>query len=276
MISNEKDTVTQLVNYVVDSFNQRDMLIDKVAVQKVIYQVKMDLGEDHPLYDKIPYYWYYHGPYCELVSDSLNEINNFSNDYPVLLDFPESMDSIDNLLDKGDYVYADLTEDIYKKYAPLEVMHLFKYKIFNPTENEEFLGDEEEYFNVFTICLDKLLNIPFLHQFVPVFSSLHMQIDFLNDSNNIGKCWSMLRSPIRHSWFTFAEALRIHYHDDYYDNISDKWNIVFKNSLKEFKKEVFDLEDNTFDFIDQSLYGPYTEGEKRILDNTLGVYLRED
>ena len=57
MISNEKETVTQLTNYVVDSFNQRDMLIDKVAVQKVIYQVKMDLGEDHPLYDKIPYYW---------------------------------------------------------------------------------------------------------------------------------------------------------------------------------------------------------------------------
>ena len=276
MISNEKDTVTQLVNYVVDSFNQRDMLIDKVAVQKVIYQVKMDLGEDHPLYDKIPYYWYYHGPYCELVSDSLNEINNFSNDYPVLLDFPESMDSIDNLLDKGDYVYADLTEDIYKKYAPLEVMHLFKYEIFNPTENEEFLGDGKEYFKLFSRCHRKMLNNKFLHEFIPIFSGLLMQIDFLNDSNNIGECWDMLRSPIRNSWFTFAEALRIQYHDEYYDNISDKWNIVFKYSLKEFKKEIFDLEDNTFDYIDQSLYGPFTEGEKRILDSTLGVYLQDD
>ena len=279
MISNEKETVTQLTNYVVDSFNQRDMLIDKVAVQKVIYQVKMDLGEDHPLYDKIPYYWYYHGPYCELVSDTLNEIkvnNNFSNEYPVLLDFPESMDSIDNLLDKGDYVYADLTEDIYKKYAPLEVMHLFKYEIFNPTENEEFLGDGKEYFNVFMECYHKLLDVPFLDEFMTIFSGLTLQIGFLNDSNNIGECWGMLRSPIRNSWFTFAEALRIYYHDQYYDEISEKWNVVFDNSLKEFEDELFNLYHNSFDFIDQSLYGSYTEGEKRVIDSTLGVYLQDD
>ena len=279
MISNEKETVTQLTNYVVDSFNQRNMLINKIAVQKVIYQIKMDLGENHPLYDKIPYYWYYHGPYCELVADSLDEvnlINGLSKEYPVLVEFPEIMDSTDNLLDKGDYVYSDLTEDIYKKYAPLEVMHLFKYRIFNPTEKEVFSGNGNEYFDVFTRCHDKLLNIRFLREFMPVFSGLHMQIGFLNDSNNIGECWNLLRSPIRHSWFTFAEALRIQFHDSYYDNISEEWNAMFVKSLKEFEKESFDLEHKTFDFIDQSLYGSYTEGQKRVIDSTLGVYLRDD
>lgn len=279
MISNEKETVTQLTNYVVDSFNQRNMLINKIAVQKVIYQIKMDLGENHPLYDKIPYYWYYHGPYCELVADSLDEvnlINGLSKEYPVLVEFPEIMDSTDNLLDKGDYVYSDLTEDIYKKYAPLEVMHLFKYRIFNPTEKEVFSGNGNEYFDVFTRCHDKLLNIRFLQEFMPVFSGLHMQIGFLNDSNNIGECWNLLRSPIRHSWFTFAEALRIQFHDSYYDNISEEWNAMFVKSLKEFEKESFDLEHKTFDFIDQSLYGSYTEGQKRVIDSTLGVYLRDD
>ncbi|MBR0270612.1 MAG: hypothetical protein IJQ68_01250 [Methanobrevibacter sp.] len=64
MISNEKQTVTQLTQYIASLFKEND-----ITVQKIIYQIKMDLGTNHPLYDKLPYYWYYCGPYCELITE---------------------------------------------------------------------------------------------------------------------------------------------------------------------------------------------------------------
>lgn len=258
--------IYELISYLSDLLSD----VDENIIQSLIFLIKMELGPDHPLYDELPYYWYVNGSQCDLITEFFK--NPTKKDYNSLIDYyPEIVEITDKLIGK-----SGLNEFIFKNYAPLEVMHLFKYHIFNPAENEEFSGNGEEYFKLFSKCHHKLLNIRFLYEFIPIFSGLLMQIDFLNDSNNIGRCWNMLRSPIRYSWFAFAEALRIQYHDSYYDEILENWNEMFNNPLKKFREELFDLEHNTFHFIDHSLYGSFTEREKWILDNTIGVCLKDD
>ena len=67
MISNIIKTNNELTKNVICLFKENSMPINELVLQKVIYKVKMDLGEDHPLYDDLPYYWYCYGPFSETL-----------------------------------------------------------------------------------------------------------------------------------------------------------------------------------------------------------------
>ena len=248
----------------------------------------MDLGINHPLYDKLPYYWYYYGPYCELITESFNDftpssknlfsLNNvkLGTEYEIIDEFPELIDLGENLLDKGNYIYKDLTEDIYKNHAPFDIIYPFKYGIFNQTENDNLMISGDDYVKLFRQCQLKLIQLYDIREFSTIFTTLTRQIDLINDSDKINECWSLLKSPIRNSWFTFAKGLRLYAHDSYYDACFEKWGLTFKYSLEKLEKEIIDLIDNTFDSINHYDNYKYTDSQKRILDSTVGAYLRDD
>ena len=63
-----------LVEYLLFRLKENNIPISKYKMQKFIFKIKMDLGKNHELYDDLPYYWYFHGPFSEVLNDSWNYI----------------------------------------------------------------------------------------------------------------------------------------------------------------------------------------------------------
>ena len=76
MISNIKPINNEITQNVMDLLKQNSLPTDEYIVQKIIYKTKMNLGNTHPLYEKLPYYWYYYGPFSETIRNSYNDIKN--------------------------------------------------------------------------------------------------------------------------------------------------------------------------------------------------------
>ena len=74
MISNVNKTVTNLTAYVSSVLDKNHLAYDEIVIQNIIYNIKMELEKDHPLYNKIPYYWHYSGPVSDVVKKSLKQI----------------------------------------------------------------------------------------------------------------------------------------------------------------------------------------------------------
>ena len=127
---------------------------------------------------------------------------------------------------------------------------------------------------LFRQCQLKLINLYEIREFTTRSIGLTIEIDLINDSDNIDECWPFLKSPIRNSWFTFAKGLRLYAHDSYYDDCFEKWDLTFKYSLEKLEKEIIDLMDNTFDYINHHDDYEYTDSQRRILDSTVGAYLK--
>ena len=43
----------------------------ETQLMKLLYKLKAQLPEDDPLREVIPYYWYYHGPFCPDISNGV-------------------------------------------------------------------------------------------------------------------------------------------------------------------------------------------------------------
>ena len=276
----------------ISSFKENNMPFNELILQKVAYKIKMDLGSDHPLYDDLPYYWYCCGPFSETLRESFVQVRKFlmpvgdcfslKDSYipefksDILDEAPEIEDTVMGLISKENYVFGDLTEDIYKQFAPLDMLHEFKYGIFNPTENNEFTDDADKYIRSFRRCQRKIIPLIFFRDFSLIFTKFTRQIDLLNDEGIVNEKWSALRKPIRNLWFTFAQGLRCLEHDSYYDNQYDGWNHVFKDSISDLDCEVDLFINQSDEWIDFSKYGELTEEERSILAPLIDIYLEDD
>lgn len=292
MISNIIKTNDELTKNVIYSFKENGMPINELVLQKVIYKVKMDLGEDHPLYDDLPYYWYCYGPFSETLRFSFNESKKYLTpvgekyslndkyldefkDYG-LNDFPEVAESISNLISKGDYVYSALAEDIYKDFAPLDMLHEFKYGIFNPTGNDKFIGDEDAYVKSFRHCQCKLIPIIYLQDFSLIFTKFTRQIDILNDENLIAEKWNILKKPIKSLWFTFAQGLRCLEHDSFYSENYTQWDQKFQSSINNLDCKIDDFINKSDDWIDFTRYGDSSHDDRGFLGSLIDIYCEDD
>jgi len=43
--------------------------ISETKLQKILYKTKMAMSDRNPLKDKIPFYWYIHGPYSPYLME---------------------------------------------------------------------------------------------------------------------------------------------------------------------------------------------------------------
>jgi hypothetical protein len=135
----------------------------------------MELGSDHPLFDCLPFYWYEHGPFSNVVSKQFRQLKNNNcaqySSHTVFLDdksFNEFSQG-NNLIDQfpiintiSDKIFADsnsffnkFDEDIYLDYAPFHLMHPFKYVLYETTRDDDLFSSlvPDNYLNVFYDCL---------------------------------------------------------------------------------------------------------------------------
>ena len=269
----------EIAKYIIDLFSKNNMPINELVLQKVAYKIKMNLGQDHPLYEELPYYWYCYGSFSETLRNSFNTLKptltpvnngflnkniNTNNIAPIsVYDYPEIENTVLNLISKGDYVYSSLSEDIYKEYDPLNILHTFKYDIFNPTEYDELKIDGNEYLKSIEYCN---LNLPiddYFNEYCEIFSKFTFNLDFLNDEKLINEKWMILKKPIRNLWFTFVQGLRCQIHDSYYDFNFNQWDTIFKKNLNHLNERIDNLIDEITPLIDFSRYDNINkEGEK--------------
>lgn len=289
MISSIMETNNQVSKYVISSFDQNNMPINESVLQNVVYKIKMDLKNDHPLYESLPYYWYCNGPFSETLRQSFNSLKRFLkpvNDYflldnnqfddselGIVNEYGEIEDATWNLISKGDYVYSSLSKDIYKNLAPLDVLYTFKYDIFEPTYCESFIGDGDEYVQLFRDCQNQLFSLNDFNEFNLIFNNFIIQLDFLNEDDLICEKWNIIKQPIRNIWFAFSQGLRCFNHDSYYDDDFDDWSSIFKKSLSKLDIEIEHFVKSSDEWIDFSKYDEPTDEDKKFVNPLIDIYL---
>ena len=282
--------VDNLMEFLFNKLYEKDMYISQTRMQKFIFKIKMELTNDHELYDKLPYYWYYYGPFSEVVKDSfINIANSYCestrektyilnqkyanlNNNTLIKKFSEIEDITDKIL-KNEYdFYNNLIEPIYKNYAPYKCMHEFKYTIFDTAD--KFRNPDniniDKYIDTIYDCEARLPIDDYFNDFTEIYSQFSTNLDLINRKDKFSENWIRLRYPICELWKSFAKGVRVNSKDNYYDYKTKSWDLEFKNKLKMLSILVNDTEKLT----KINRIGHYTDSQKRILNSTIGNYLK--
>ena len=258
----------------------------------------MELGQDHPLFDYLPFYWYEHGPFSNVVSKQFRQLKNNNciqySSHTVFLD-DESFNEFsqgNNLIDQfpiiitiSDKIFADsnsffnkFDEDIYLDYAPFHFMHPFKYVLYETTRDDELFSSlvPDNYLNVFYDCLSDLPYDNLLVDFSVSFSRIFSRLELMNDENQFLNNWRYIIPPVQLSWITFARWVRIHDHDTFYNEDIGSWKNELENHIKILNSHVDKFEDKTENIFNNSSYAPdYDSFEDKMLNATIGNYLKD-
>ena len=294
MITSVNETVTDLTGYIAAILSKNDLPFNEYVLQMIIYKIKMELGDDHPIYDKIPYYWYCHGPFSEVVKKSYRHLKAYCThvkDDKIAIK-PEHIpnyqkNKITNkfseieainytIIYKRNYIYSNLAEDIYKDYAPCKFIYPYKYKVFNLSESEKLAIDGEEFLKLVKHCDSLLPWDDFELKYDIIFSNFVSAIDFFNDNDLIANYWSDIKQALRNLWFTYAKGMRIQKHDFYYDDKKQLWNRIYLQSLDKTGDTVQTLLDNSLNTVDFNYPPEYTPRQKKFLNTLAEAYLRDD
>lgn len=303
--NDESAIVNDLLKFLLCELKQRNMPISHFRLQKTVFKIKMELGEDHPLYEKLPFYWYNHGPFSEIVGNEFkkicdnycynpssntialdNQFRGFSNKNDLIGKYPNIKDISDDIFSDSNFFLKRFDEKIYIDYAPYSFMHPFKYVLFETTRNEVLYNDlsPDGYLEVYLNCLCQLPYDDLLSDFFILFSRIYSRLDLLNRANQFMRHWNLIKDVVQESWFTFASGIRILFHDSFYDCEIDSWKRMFDANMADLEKSINLLEDETNFIFDDSFNGfnedsfsgfdddPFKKG---IYEATIGNYLRE-
>ena len=290
MLINMSNNIDELIKYLLCELKIRDMSITKFRMLKLIYKIKKELGKDCQLYDELPYYWYYFGPYSGDVVDSINVIKNKCNQHgnslilkdsylyefennEIVLNYPQLETITHTILKDKNAFYTVLERDIYKQYAPFDIMYPFKFDIYDIANNmrSPTQFNTKEYVKTIFSCEAKLPCDSYYDEYNDLFSKFSTNIDFINEENNLENCWMALRYPIQELWKTFTKGVRVQYKDDFYKSNEKMWDLKFKNSLKELNI-IISTTDKYVNHDSKDKY--YTPSQKKMINATIGGYLR--
>lgn len=291
-VSEDSSNIDNLMKYLLYELKVRNMGISKTLMIKLVFKIKQVLGKDHELYSHLPYYWYFYGPFSQPIHDSFiffhdkYEYNSFGqvilkdkcmnefNNNVFISKYPEIEPITNDLLKSSQRFYKNIKKDIYKEYAPFDIMYPFKFKIFDIAHDsrspEQF--DNDEFIKNMFRCEAKLPCDSYYTEYNDVFSRFVTNLDFINGENKFGPCWNLLRDPIKDLWKTFAKGVRVEYKDDYYNYKQASWNRDYLGSLKELSITINETRNMVHsDKLPKTDYAP---AESKMVNATIGGYLR--
>lgn len=295
--SKSYDVVNDLLKFLLCELKENKIAISHFRIQKTVFKIKKELGDAHPLYENLPFYWYEHGPFSNLVAEQFNilkdnncypfssntvflkndYLNEFLSETNIINEY-QSIEQISQKIfeDKNDFLNK-FDEDIYIDYAPFPFMHAFKYDLFEPSRDDDFIysGQYDNYLNIMWDCLSNLPYDNLLNDFSVLFSRLFSRLELLNDENQFFKCWDYISPSIQQSWITFARWVSIYAHDDFYNGHVSKWELDLDKRVKVFNRSVNFLEDRTDHIINNPSHENHDSFEDRIYNATIGNYLME-
>ena len=294
------DVVNELLKFVLCDLKERNMSIYHFRVQNVIFKIKMELGQDHPLFNYLPFYWYEHGPFSSVVSKQFielknnncvpyscrtvflddNSFNEFSVGNYLIDEYPVINSICDGIFKDSNLFFNKFDEDIYLDYASYTFMHPFKYVLYETTRDDELFYElvADDYLNVFYDCLSDLPYDDLLVDFSILFSRLYSRLDLINDENQFLNNWRYIIRPVQLLWLTFARWIRIYNHDTFYNDNINSWKIELENYIKVLNSAVTKLEDKTRNIFKNSsldLEFDPDSFEYKVLKATIGNYLKD-
>lgn len=284
-----------LILYLFDSISKKEYNgLNEYRTHKLLFKLKTELSEDHPLKESLPYYWYFHGPYSEIVSA---QINNLKSDYIKLNEknlfylnkSPENknilkiiddevIDIIEKLLEPKTFFNID--KIIYEKDAPYEFMPLYKLRFIRELDkyvNSIAMDNKnlETFDNLRDIYYDLKVTLP-LEEIFKDFNDLFLI--YTADLNRIFEYsddnLSYLKRTLdttKRVWKTFAYGIRINHHDKYYDSRVESWKRIFFNDLNKLKTIINRFDNFTMKEIPIEEI-EFSDTSKKILSSTVGNY----
>lgn len=285
------DTVTDLMGYLLYELKSRDMPVSEFNMQKLIFKIKMDLGKNHELYSKLPFYWYLKGPYSDVVSQSFNSFigqcnligdsvlyddiifSNYTPNDSLISQFSEIEHISCNIIGDDDFFYNHLDKQIYRQYAPYGFMYSYKYEIYDVAKSVDVVDfDVDNFIDLMYHCEGNLPADSYFNEFNSLYANLSLNLDLIYAAGNFNRYWDFLQKPIISIWETFAKGVRVKIKDNFYEDNVKLWDIEFKDSLNDLSK----LINETKTCIDFNDYDDedYTSEDIKLLNATLGSYLR--
>jgi len=291
------EVVNDLLKFLLCQLKEEKIAISHFRIQKTVFKIKKQLGENHPLYEDLPFYWYEHGPFSNVVADQFNKLkhdncnyfstktvflndnshNKFSSEKNLVDEYPEIKQITQKIFENQNTFLNKFHEDIYLDYAPFPFMHKFKYNLLEPSTNDDFAysGEYENYLNTYYDCLSSLPYDNLLSEFSILFSRLFSRLELINDENQFFNCWDYISASIQQSWHTFARWVSIYAHDDYYNNRVPDWEKDLNKRVINFNESVNYLEYKTDNILNNISQENYTSFDEKIYNATIGNYLKE-
>ncbi len=261
--------LNQITLFLFYKLKEKDMGISPYGIQKTLFKLKMELGEDHLLSESIPYYWYYHGPFSETLKstiDTFTNSKNFLEKYKSLYKLnEENYNSLDKNPDKSfsfifdfypevDEVFVDLIsnkdrfynldQEVYQKYAPYSFMYPYKFEIYNPLDNDsDHNGNIDTLISKFYECESKLPYDGFFDRYEEIYSNFIGIVDKLHSKDLIEENFGSFKSASLDLWNTFAPGLGYKNHDDHYNYKKKVWAQRFEVEMNKFTISLKYLED---------------------------------
>lgn len=294
----EEEIASDLIKFLLCELKKRNMPISHLKLQEIIFKIKMELGKDHPLYEKLPFYWYEEGPFSEIVAEEFKKIcdkhchklssdemvsyfRELSNKNNLIENYPAIKDISDDVFKNRDFFLNRFDEEIYINYAPYSFMHPFKL-LFEATINENFYLSSDKYLKTYLNCICQLPYDDLLSDFFILFSRTYSRLELINRANQFMNHWNLIRALIQQSWFCFARGIRILFHDKFYDCKIDAWKCEFDENMRDLERSLNLFEEDTNFVFDDSFNG-FSENfrgfdddsfKKGIYEATIGTYLK--
>lgn len=268
-IFEESPELKQIMTFLFYKLKEQNMGVSRYGVQKTLFKLKKELGEEHSLADSIPYYWYIHGPYSETLESDLQSLirtpnvleknkslfylnerlydqlaKNPEENFPLIFEFyPEVNDILEDLIKNRNRFY-NLDKEVYLDYAPYPFMYPYKFKIFNPYKSNETFDPSvfEKMIPIYFECESKLPEDEYFADYGEIYSNFVGVIDRLVTKDIIEDNFPLVRTNSINIWSTFAQGLGYKFHDSFYTYKLQIWQLKYteqmhglNDSLKKFR-----------------------------------------
>jgi len=283
--------------------------LSKKGIHKTCFAIKSNLGEKFELNNMLPFYWYYYGPYSQVINDCIemamndglieeqiveerykryivSDLNKYNP--PTNLDITK-IGSVINGLNIQWYNIENLTDFIYRNYSPrIFRYHFYKTKLSIGNCSDKvpnIVFRQEHIYNVYRNQIREWMyksegNLPrddFFSIYRIIFSRY---ITFLQrifnkklkfNTEMIGHLNDVTKIT-EDAWETFGEGERILEHDDYvpYHISLPIWKKKYISHLESWEKSLNAFEEHIISVIGlENLKTNYTTREKEFLKTVL-------
>jgi hypothetical protein len=290
------ENLRDLILFLFEKVDKSDSLegATKYHTLKLLFKLDQELPHNHSLKFSIPYYWYFHGPLSDPVTEKLssllgNGLEIFEKNRNTLYRIqdsaeynPNNIDEetrniINQLLEPKNFFQID--KKVYKEYAPYEFMYPYKFIFLenikkygkvstDESENSDLMDDAVD------LCYDcesKLPGEKYFLEYEDLFSKFARTLDKIN-RNDIGKDYFIeIFTSTNKIWETFAYGLRTQHHHNYYENSVSQWDAQFKSEIDNLNYVIEDFSS----IARSSSRKPkikFSETSKKILSSSIQAY----
>ena len=285
-----------------------DLKLPEAAIHAVLFEVRRALPRDNPGRERLPFYWYTHGPYSEIVRSSIEDLERRgilreetkAGKTLLVLDArpaavgcvceDELSAVVGRIVREIDPLEAFINR-IYRDHAPYEFMPCYRVDFIAPLEGY-IASHPEGTLDQGSLCgIDRLEDALYACEAVlveePLFEGFNDE--FTAYVSGAGKAFDIARTGesaaypairatyavARDAWCVFAGGVRIlsRGHDDYYDGRLERWEQEYRKAFSALAPKVRAYNRYIRESARRTPHGEPDERTTRILSSLIEGYL---